>query len=90
MKGSLEPEIERILPLLPLKDPVNLTPSRAREELVAMADARKDVPLPQPAAVIDLTVDGAAGSILSRERGCYRFGRILSRRRMGGWRLVHP
>src|SRR5215470_11475620 len=66
MKGSLEPEIERILPLLPLKDPVNLTPTRAREELVAMADARKDVPLPQPAAVIDLTVDGAAGTIPAR------------------------
>ena len=66
MERRLDPDIGRILPVLALKDAANLTPKRARDELVALTDRRKDVPLPQPAAVVDVTVDGAAGSIPAR------------------------
>ena len=93
MERRLDPDIGRILPVLPLKDAANLTPKRARDELVALTDRRKDVPLPQPAVVVDVNVDGAAGSIPARmyraSTDCYRYSRVLSRRRMGGWRLVH-
>lgn len=54
MAGRVDPDIEKILPLLPLRDAANLTPQRARAELVALTDSRKEVPLPQPAAVADL------------------------------------
>jgi acetyl esterase len=64
--ARLDPDIERILPLLPLKDATKLTPSRARDELVALADSRKDVPLPQPAAVSDLKIATQAGTIAAR------------------------
>ncbi|MGD9884107.1 MAG: alpha/beta hydrolase [Reyranella sp.] len=66
MNGRVDPAIERILPLLPLKDASTLTPGRARDELVALADSRKDVPLPQPASVTDLIIDGKAGPIAAR------------------------
>ena len=66
MERRLDPDIGRILPVLPLKDAANLTPKRARDELVALTDRRKDVPLPQPAVVVDTKVDGAAGSIPAR------------------------
>ena len=36
--ARLDPDTERILPLLPLKDATKLTPSRARDELVALAE----------------------------------------------------
>jgi acetyl esterase len=64
MERRIDPDIERILPLLPLKDAAGLTPRRAREELVALADSRKDVPLPQTAAVTDIVI--AAGPIAGR------------------------
>src|SRR4029453_11367105 len=54
--NRLAPDLARILPLLPLKDAASLTPSRARHDLVALADSRKDVPLPQPAAVADTQI----------------------------------
>jgi acetyl esterase len=66
MTGHIDPDIERILPLLPLKDASTLTPKRARDELVALADSRKDAALPQPASVTDLLIDGKAGSIAAR------------------------
>ena len=66
LERRLDPDIGRILPVLPLKDAANLTPKRARDELVALTDRRKDVPLPQPAVVVDITVDGAPGSIPAR------------------------
>jgi len=66
MEQRVDPDIERILPLLPLKDASALTPRRARDELVALADSRKDVPLPQPAAVTDTVIPGAAGAIAGR------------------------
>ena len=66
MTSRLDPDLEKILPLLPLKDAATLTPKRARDELVALADSRKDVPLPELATVKDITVDGAAGPIAAR------------------------
>jgi acetyl esterase/lipase len=62
----LDPDQEKILPLLPLKNPATLTPERARAELVALAESRKDVPLPELAIAKDITVDGAAGPIAAR------------------------
>jgi acetyl esterase len=66
MHGRIDADLERILPLLPLKDAANLTPQRARDELVALADSRKDVPLPQPAAVADVMLPATAGDIAAR------------------------
>jgi acetyl esterase len=66
MVDRLDPNIAAILPLLPLKDAANLTPARARDELVALAESRKDLPLPQVSAVADVTVDGAEGTIPAR------------------------
>jgi acetyl esterase/lipase len=66
MPSRVDPDLEKILPLLPLRDAATLTPKRAREELVALAESRKDVPLPELATVKDITVDGAAGPIAAR------------------------
>jgi acetyl esterase len=66
MTSRLDPDLEKILPLLPLRDAATLTPVRARAELVALADSRKDVPLPELATAKDITVDGAAGPIAAR------------------------
>ena len=66
MTSQVDPDLEKILPLLPLRDAATLTPKRARDELVALAESRKDVPLPELASVKDITVDGAAGPIAAR------------------------
>jgi acetyl esterase len=66
MKPQVDAELAKILPLLPLKDAATLTPERARAELVALAESRKDVPLPELASVRDITVDGAAGPVAAR------------------------
>jgi acetyl esterase len=66
MTSRIDPGLEKILPLLPLRDAASLTPARARAELVALAESRKDVPLPDVATVEDVTVDGAAGPIGAR------------------------
>src|SRR5882672_6186879 len=66
MKTRVDPDLEKILPLLPLRDAATLTPERARDELVALAASRKDVPLPELASVKDITVDGGAGPIAAR------------------------
>src|SRR5262249_15303954 len=66
MKGRIDPDIERILPLLPLKNATDLTPSRARSELIALAESRKDVPLPQPAAISDLNIPTPVGTVAAR------------------------
>jgi acetyl esterase len=66
MTSRIDPDLEKILPLLPLRDAATLTPERARAELVALAESRKDVPLPELASVKDITVDGAAGPIAAR------------------------
>jgi acetyl esterase len=66
MTSRLDPDLEKILPLLPLRNAASLTPEKARAELVALADSRKDVPLPELATAKDITVDGAAGPIAAR------------------------
>jgi acetyl esterase len=66
MTSRVDPDLEKILPLLPLRDAATLTPKRARDELVALAESRKDVPLPELATVEDIKVDGAAGPIAAR------------------------
>jgi len=66
MSGRIDADLERILPLLPLKDAASLTPERARTELIALADSRKDVPLPQPASVTDVSLDGSPRAIPAR------------------------
>lgn len=66
MTGKVDPDLARILPLLPLRDAATLTPKRARDELVALAESRKDVPLPDVALVKDVMLDGAAGPIAAR------------------------
>lgn len=66
MTSRVDPDLEKILPLLPLRDAATLTPERARAELVALAESRKDVPLPELAVARDIAVDGAAGPIAAR------------------------
>jgi acetyl esterase len=66
MTSRVDPELEKILPLLPLRDTAGLTPERARAELVALAESRKDVPMPELATAKDITVDGGAGPIAAR------------------------
>ena len=66
MTSRLDPDLEKILTLLPLRNAASLTPEKARAELVALADSRKDVPLPELATAKDITVDGAAGPIAAR------------------------
>src|SRR5262245_32338215 len=63
---GLDPDLARILPLLPLKDPAGLTPARARQDLVALADSRKAVPLPQPSAVTDTRIPSAGAELAAR------------------------
>ena len=66
MKPPVDPDLQKILPLLPLRDAATLTPERARAELVALAESRKDVPLPELATVEDIKVDGGAGPVPAR------------------------
>jgi acetyl esterase len=62
----LDPELAALLPKLPIRDPRTLTPQTAREQLLALARSRNNVPLPQPAAVADRTIPGAAGPLRVR------------------------
>jgi acetyl esterase len=66
MKPRIDPDIERILSLLPLREAAGLTPAQARQQLVALAESRKDAPLPEVASVTDTRIDGAAGPIAAR------------------------
>jgi acetyl esterase len=58
MQTSLDPAIEAILPKLPDWNVPKQTPQGARELLTAMAQARKDLPLPQPLSIEDNILDG--------------------------------
>src|SRR5262249_60321162 len=91
MANRLDPDLERILVLLPLRDAANLTPLRARGDLVALAESRKDVPLPQPAGVADLKIPTAAGALAAR---VYRPARMPAGTPMdfhcGGWGAGAP
>jgi len=66
MNKQVDPQIASVLHLLPLKDPADLTPQRARDELIALANAGKSVPLPIPAHVAEATIVGAMGNIPAR------------------------
>ena len=63
MSYRLDPDIERVLPLLPLRDPATMTPASARDALRALAASRSDIPLPEPASVAEFAVGGAAGPL---------------------------
>ena len=62
----LDLEIAELLPKLPLRDSRTLTPSIAREQLIALARSRNNVALPQPASVDDVSIPGPAGSLRAR------------------------
>jgi acetyl esterase len=66
MTSRVDPDLEKILPRLPLRNAATLTPKRARDELVALHASGRNVPLPELATVKDITVDGAAGPIAAR------------------------
>jgi len=66
MTTPLDPVIEKIIPLLPLRDPETMTPQSARDALRALASARAAVPPPPVASALDTEVKGAAGPLAAR------------------------
>jgi acetyl esterase len=75
MTAQLDPVIEKIIPLLPLRDPETMTPQSARDALRALAAARAAIPPPQVASADDIKVRGAAGPLAAR---VYRVSREKS------------
>jgi len=75
MTTPLDPVIAQIIPLLPLRDPLTMTPQSARDALRALAASRAAVPPPPVANVEDIEVKGAAGPLAAR---CYRVSREKS------------
>jgi acetyl esterase len=71
MPAPLDPAIEKIIPLLPLRDPAVMTPVSAREALRALAASRAAIPPPPVASAEDTRVKGAAGFLNAR---VYRMG----------------
>ncbi len=71
MPAPLDPVVEKIIPLLPLRDPGIMTPVSAREALRALAAARAEVPPPPVASAENIKVKGAAGFLDAR---AYRMG----------------
>ena len=71
MPAPLDPVVEKIIPLLPLRDAAVLTPPSAREALRALAAARAAVPPPPVASAEETKVKGAAGFLNAR---VYRMG----------------
>jgi len=71
MPAPLDPVVEKIIPLLPLRDPETMTPGSAREALRALAAARAHIPPPPVASAEDAKVKGAAGFLNAR---VYRMG----------------
>ena len=65
MPAPLDPVVEKIIPLLPLRDPTVMTPQSAREALRALAASRAAVP-PPVASAEDGKVKGAAGYLAAR------------------------
>jgi acetyl esterase len=66
MPLPLDPVIETIIPLLPLRDPATMTPQSCRESLRALADARAAVPPPPVDVAENIAVAGAAGKLAAR------------------------
>ena len=75
MPAPLDPVIEKIIPLLPLRDPRVMTPRSAREQLRQLAASRANVPPPPVEQVKDIKVAGGAGPIPAR---VYRNGEALA------------
>jgi acetyl esterase len=75
MTTPLDPVIAEIIPLLPLRDPLTMTPQSARDALRALAASRAAVPPPPVASVEDIKVMGGAGPLAAR---CYRVWRERS------------
>jgi acetyl esterase len=75
MTAQLDPVIEKIIPLLPLRDPATMTPQSARDALRALAAARAAIPPPQVGSADDIKVKGAAGPLAAR---VYRVSREKS------------
>ena len=71
MPAPLDPVVEKIIPLLPLRDPTVMTPVSAREALRALAASRAHVPPPPVSSAEDARVKGAAGFLNAR---VYRMG----------------
>jgi acetyl esterase len=66
MITPLDPVIAQIIPLLPLRDPTNMTPQSARDALRALAASRAAVPPPPAMSAEDIKVKGAAGFLGAR------------------------
>jgi acetyl esterase len=66
MTTPLDPVIAQIIPLLPLRDPDNMTPQSARDALSALAAARAAVPPPPVMSTEEIEVKGAAGPLAAR------------------------
>src|SRR3954453_17041946 len=66
MITPLDPVIAQIMPLLPLRDPTNMTPQSARDALRALAASRADVPPPPVMSAEDIKVKGATGFLSAR------------------------
>jgi acetyl esterase len=75
MTAQLDPVIENIIPLLPLRDPETMTPQSARDALRALAATRAAIPPPPVANADDIKVKGAAGPLAAR---VYRVSREKS------------
>jgi acetyl esterase len=75
MSAPLDPVIENIIPLLPLRDPETMTPQSARDALRALAATRAAIPPPPVASADDTKVKGAAGPLAAR---VYRVSREKS------------
>jgi acetyl esterase len=75
MTAQLDPVIEKIIPLLPLRDPETMTPQSARDALRALAAARAAIPPPQVASADDIKMKGATGPLAAR---VYRVSREKS------------
>ena len=71
MPLPLDPVVEKIIPLLPLRDPTVMTPQSARDSLRALADARAAVPPPPVEHVSNIEVAGGSGK---RPARLYRNG----------------
>ncbi|MEN3348309.1 MAG: hypothetical protein V7632_1944 [Bradyrhizobium sp.] len=71
MPLPLDPVVEKIIPLLPLRDPTVMTPQSARDSLRALADARAAVPPPPVEHVSNIEIAGGAGK---RPARLYRNG----------------
>src|SRR6185503_1037986 len=66
MITPLDPVVAQIIPLLPLRDPTNMTPQSARDALRALAASRAEVPPPPVMSAEDIKVKGAAGFLNAR------------------------